>query len=113
MTQKYPNIAIIGAGNMGSSLIQGLIRANYPASALWAAEPDQEKRAQLEREFAIHTTESNIEAVNMADAIILAVKPQYIASVVTKIAPAVQSRKPLIISIAAGIPINNIQTCLK
>ncbi|HEX4046028.1 MAG TPA: pyrroline-5-carboxylate reductase [Gammaproteobacteria bacterium] len=109
------NIAIIGAGNMGSSLIAGLIKNNHPSNKLWAADPSQEKLDYLQQHFHIHTSQENHLAIQAAEVIILAVKPQMLAEVAKNLQPiltAQPSQKPLIISIAAGIREANLQQWL-
>jgi len=105
-------IAIIGAGNMGTSLLGGLIANQFPASQLWITDPDSEKLHVLEQQFNIQTALHNNDAVNAADVIILAVKPQMIANVMKEIAISVQTKKTLVISVAAGIRIDALQNGL-
>ncbi|MFZ2314818.1 MAG: pyrroline-5-carboxylate reductase [Gammaproteobacteria bacterium] len=104
-----PTIAIIGAGNMGLSLIGGLIKDQHPPSHIIAADPSVEKLTQLEQRFSIKTTSDNKAAVIAADVVIFAVKPQYFANVAKELAPIMQDHHPLVISIAAGIRISHIQ----
>src|SRR5579883_2618863 len=104
-----PVIAVIGAGNMGTSLIGGLINDGYPPDKLWASNPHQEKLSQLQHNFHIHTTTDNTTAAQSADSVILAVKPSLIATVTNELRPIIQRRKPLVISIAAGIRETTIQ----
>src|SRR5579863_7598091 len=98
-----PTIAIIGTGNMGSSLIHGLITNGHPRDKLWGTDPSEEKLAYLRETFAIHTSADNVQAVQAADIVIFAVKPQIFAHVATALAEAIQTRKCLVISIAAGV----------
>lgn len=108
----HSNIAIIGSGHMGSSLLGGLIANHYPPEKIWITDSDTTKLEQLKNQFKIHTTTKNQEAVEMADAVILAVKPQVLSEVAFEIAKSVQHKKPLIISIAAGIRAESIQKWL-
>lgn len=107
-----PTIAIIGAGNMGLSLIGGLITDKHPANQIIATNPSSEKLAQLEQRFNIKTTTDNMAAAKTADVIIFAVKPQYIADVAKQLAPCIQEHRPLVISIAAGIKTAHLQKWL-
>lgn len=107
-----PCIAMIGAGHMGSSLISGLIRNGHSSQQLWAADTNTEKLEELKSHFNIQTTLNNIEAVNAADIVVFAIKPQMFAEVATDLAEVIQSRKPLILSIAAGIRESSIQEWL-
>ena len=102
-------IAIIGAGNMGASLLGGLIANQFPAKEFWVTDADVKKLKALQQEFSVHTTTQNNEAVNVADVIILAVKPQIIQDVIKELSSIVKNKKPLIISIAAGVRIDALQ----
>lgn len=102
-------ISIIGAGNMGSNLIGGLIRNGYSPDKLWACDLNEEKLAVLKREFNIHTTTHNSEAVQAANVIIFAVKPQFFAQAAREAANVIQSTQPLVISVAAGIRVASIE----
>jgi pyrroline-5-carboxylate reductase len=103
-----PVITVIGAGNMGSSLIGGLIKDGHPCQKIWASDADEEKLSFLKQRFDVNTTVNNINAAQMADVIILAIKPQYFGAVVTELAKTLREHKPLIISIAAGIRTESI-----
>ncbi len=106
---NIPVIAIIGAGNMGSSLIGGLINTGHPCGKIWATDPDNEKLEHLHQSFQINTTPENSKAAQAADILVLAVKPQLFAQVAKDLAPQIQAHKPLVISIAAGIRESSIQ----
>lgn len=112
MNKITPTIAIIGAGNMGSSLLGGLINKNYAAGQLWATDSDAEKLHSLKQQFKIHTTTNNVEAVKTADVVIFAVKPQILQDVSEELASSIQKGNPLIISIVSGIRETNIQKWL-
>ena len=104
-------LAFIGAGNMARSLIGGLIEAGHPKKNLIATDPNETARAQLTTLFGIQTLADNQQAAQQADVIILAVKPQQLQDVCKLLADAVQHR-PLILSIAAGIRIGDIDRWL-
>lgn len=105
-------IAFIGAGNMASSLIGGLCQQGYPSEAIWATRRDLQALTALKQRFAIHTTTDNIEAVKQADIVVLAVKPQGLSSLCHTLHDTIQQQKPLVISIAAGISDNHLQSWL-
>lgn len=108
-----PVITILGAGNMGKSLIGGLIKDGYPSDKLWAADPSEEKLIALQNQFQIHTSQDNAKAIQSADVIIFAIKPQVFAETAIDIANIIQMRKPLLISIAAGVRIHQIEEWVK
>ncbi|WP_163144543.1 pyrroline-5-carboxylate reductase, partial [Arhodomonas sp. KWT] len=69
-------IAFIGGGNMARSLIGGLVADGYPAARIRVADPSEERRDELAGRFGVTVTGDNAEAVDGADAVVLAVKPQ-------------------------------------
>ena len=104
-------IAFIGGGNMAASLIGGLLAASTPASNLLVAEPDSARCRQLEQQYGIRSTTDN-RAVLDAEVVILAVKPQLLQSVCRALAPGIETRSPLFISIAAGVRSADIERWL-
>lgn len=101
---SYPTIAFIGAGNMASSLIEGLHQQHYPSDAIWVTRRNDAALATLAQRFVgIHTTTDNIHAVAHADIVILAIKPQGLAELCQTLRQSIQTKQPLVISIAAGI----------
>ncbi len=106
------NIGFIGGGNMARSLIGGLVADGVAPQRLWVAEPDAERRAALAAQFGVHITADNSELAATVDALVLAVKPQQMKAVCGEIASTVQSRKPLLISIAAGLRLEALQRWL-
>ncbi len=98
-----PVIAMIGGGNMGGSLIGGMIKNGHPAEKIIATDPSPEKLQHLQQSFCTQVTADNLAAAAKADVIIFAVKPQIFAAVAEPMKDIVQQRKPLVISIAAGV----------
>jgi len=97
------SIGFIGGGNMAASIIGGLLSDGFKASNICVAEPVDALRGQLAANFKIRTEADNNLVVNDVDVLVLAVKPQMMKSVTEQIAGSVQGKKPLVISIAAGI----------
>jgi pyrroline-5-carboxylate reductase len=102
-------IAFIGAGNMAISLIRGLLENGTEATAIVAADPNPEQRMKA-ADLGITTLEDNNAAIHQAEVIVLAVKPQIAANVVKSL----DSINPqhLVISIAAGINLESLQSWL-
>ena len=106
-------ISIIGTGNMGEALVSGLISSG-------TAKPENiictdirgDKLKSVKERYDVVTTEDNIKAVEASEIVIYAVKPQIIASVLKETAHVLDMSK-LIISIAAGVPLAAIESCLK
>ncbi len=96
-------IAFIGGGNMARSLIGGLIADGFDAGAIRVAEPDPDQRGELAAAFGVTALADNLEAVQGADAVVLAVKPQVIREVAAEIGQRAREEGAVVISIAAGI----------
>ena len=109
---KTNNITFIGGGNMATSLIGGLIADGYDAKRLTVSDPDSDKLSRLAARYGIHTTNDNDLAVESADVVVLAVKPQIIKGVATDLAPIIREKQPLVISIAAGVQENALHRWL-
>lgn len=104
-----PRLAFIGAGNMASALIGGLVKQGFAAQQITASDPYPAMLEKLKSVAPVTLTSDNIAAVSNADVVILAVKPQVMKQVLEPLAETLQQRRPLIISIAAGIEIASIE----
>lgn len=107
-----PRVAFVGGGNMARSLIGGLVRAGATASHITVAEPNADLRDALARDYGVAVYDNAADAARGADAVVLAVKPQVMKTVCTSLSAVAQERKPLIVSIAAGIRIEQIDAWL-
>ncbi|MBU2279236.1 MAG: NAD(P)-binding domain-containing protein, partial [Gammaproteobacteria bacterium] len=74
-------VAFIGAGNMARCLIAALVKQGYPAANIIASNRNSDKLAALASDFGIQITDDNVHAARVADVIVLAVKPQFMAEV--------------------------------
>ena len=102
-------IAFIGAGNMASSLIGGLVNGGHPGSDIHVADPDQARLKSHAEHHGVNTYADNSRALAHADVVVLAVKPQVMAEVVRGAADAIAQHKPLVISVAAGVRASDIE----
>jgi pyrroline-5-carboxylate reductase len=100
---KTQKIGFIGGGNMATSLVSGLIASGHEPGSIWVSDISPEQLKSLAERLQVNVTASNETVVNESDVVVLAVKPQIMRDVAKQIAPAIQQRKPLIVSIAAGI----------
>jgi pyrroline-5-carboxylate reductase len=103
------SVAFIGGGNMARSLIGALIRGGANAHSIAVAEPETGLREALARDFGVAVHADNAKAVRNADTIVLAVKPQVMRDVCAGIGAALGDARPLIVSIAAGIRLDQIE----
>ena len=105
------HIAFIGAGNMASSMIAGLIGQGHPASLLSVAAPNEKQRGQLANRYDVTPWTDNNQAIAGAEIVVLAVKPQVMAEVCQQLAPSLAPQQ-LVISVAAGITTQTLQSWL-
>lgn len=104
-------LAFIGAGNMAWAIMQGLLKSGYtPQQIIACNKSNLSRRAELQA-VGIATDFTNLQAVENADVIILAVKPQFMAEVCAEFAQLDLSKK-WIISVAAGISVQRLQQLL-
>lgn len=105
-------IGFIGAGNMAGALIKGLLRAGqYAPADVWVSDPVDAQLRRLKRLHKVDFTRDNRELVRQSQTIVLAVKPQVMATVLDDVRVEVNPRK-LFISIAAGFPLRRLETGL-
>ncbi len=104
-------LAIIGCGNMGSAIAEGIISANYlPSENLILNRRNTESLDSFAKKGCIVCGDT-LEAARMADVIMLAVKPQMICDVMKQIKDTANGK--LIISIAAGTTVDTIKSTLE
>lgn len=113
MVTKLPRIAILGTGNMGGAILQGLTQPGVSSDAIRVTTRSEASASKLratgvsaESLEVLHS--ANSVAVVDADIIVLAVKPAQIARLLGEIAP---SAKPeaVIVSVAAGITLATME----
>ncbi len=97
---------------MAEALIKGLLKRQiFSPKDILCSEPVEERRKYLEKEYQIKTYSNNSEAVKNAQIVLLAVKPQVIDVVLKELSPSIQDSH-LVISIAAGVTLEQLQTLL-
>lgn len=97
------SIAFIGGGNMARSLIAGLVRQGTPAADIHVAEPVAALRDALAADFGVTPHATASEAAAQAGTWLLAVKPQVLREVCDTLQSLATAKRPLLVSIAAGI----------
>ena len=99
-------IAFIGAGVMAESMIAGLLKqALIPADRIVASHPRDDRRRNLSARFGIRTTESNREAAQDADLVLLTIKPQVLHGVLRQLSGSLRPDQ-IAVSVIAGAPID-------
>jgi pyrroline-5-carboxylate reductase len=108
----HPLVGFIGAGNMARSLAGGLQKNGWKKDQIILSDPEPAQRQAIETMLGIKAFADNSEVADRADLLVLAVKPQILADVSKALATTVQKKKPLVISIAAGVRIEDIDRWL-
>jgi len=103
------SIVFIGGGNMGEALIKVMLLAHCVSpEKIVVADIREERLSCLASQYKIRTIPDNRKALEKARVVVLAVKPQVIASVAEEIAPSLAPER-LVISIAAGIGLSRLR----
>lgn len=106
-------VGLVGTGNMGEALIKGLIHGHVcKPEQIFCSDTRLERLKAIRETYGVKGTSHNIEVVKHSDILILAVKPQIMKEVVHEVTKYLDLSK-LIISIAAGVPLDAIESCAK
>jgi pyrroline-5-carboxylate reductase len=112
MSLKGKRVGFLGAGNIGDAMIKGLLQSGLvPAGAIHTSDARPDRLAQIVKQYGIQSAADNLALVRASDVIVLAVKPQIIATVLKEIAPAVDDTK-LVVSVAAGVATSTLRANL-
>jgi len=105
---KSLRITFIGCGNMGRSLIGGLIANGLSENFIIGTDINPEQRQTTASQYNIEVLEDNQQAIKDADVVVLAVKPQSMEDTLKPIKVTLSLGNPLLISIAAGIKLSHL-----
>lgn len=106
-------VGLIGGGNMGRAIGGGLLRGGMHATDLMVAEPVALQADRLRKElYGARVTDDNNAVAAAAEVLLFSVKPQILRPVCEGVAKTVQKSRPLIMSIAAGPKIDDINDWL-
>lgn len=102
-------IGFIGAGNMASAIVRGMVSGGVRGGDILVYDVDTAKQVALFEECGVCMCGSAEEVIRGTEAVVLAVKPQVFPTLLPQLAPALQECEPLVISIAAGKTIAQIE----
>lgn len=113
MIQLDKRICFIGAGNMAEAIINGLLKSKVSKPEnLFASDVNAQRLGYIAKQYGINTDKNNIVTFQCSDIIFLAVKPQHINAALKEITNDLNpenTKRKIIVSIAAGIPIKQIE----
>jgi pyrroline-5-carboxylate reductase len=106
---RNDKVAIIGCGNIGLSLLQGLLKEKtIPAGNVTVTRRNIRELAYLEAQ-GVHITSDNILAIRDSNLIVIAVKPYNILEVLGEVKEYLDPERHVLISVTAGISLEAIQ----
>ncbi|PKM37845.1 MAG: pyrroline-5-carboxylate reductase [Gammaproteobacteria bacterium HGW-Gammaproteobacteria-10] len=100
---KTKKIGFIGGGNMASSLITGLIASGHSPSQIWVSDINQDVLKTLANNLNINISVANEAVIEEVEVVVLAIKPQVLREVAENCAAIIRKKRPLVVSIAAGV----------
>jgi pyrroline-5-carboxylate reductase len=106
MPDMNKRIAIIGGGNLGAAIAEGLINSGFATASNIMVTKRNIKTLQALEEKGVKLSTDNNEAVAFADLVILAVKPFQVIDVIDKIKTRISPKKHLLISVVTGVTID-------
>jgi pyrroline-5-carboxylate reductase len=102
-------ICVLGAGKAGEALVAGLLSSGWSKPAdIVATARHQERIDELSKRYGIEGTLDNVAAVEGAQVVVIAVKPQDIEALLGDVGAALDSSQT-VVSIAAAIPTELIE----
>lgn len=105
-------IGFIGCGNMGKAILGGIINSGKIAlENIFVSTRSEESKSKIENEFKIKASLDNNEVTAFSDILFLAVKPNIFKDVLKEISENI-NRDKLVVSIAAGVTVKDIEDIL-
>jgi len=102
-------IAIIGAGNIGSALLEGLLKSEQMDPSRITVTDLRAEILESLRARGFDTTFNNAEALAKANIVILCIKPWGVAKILTELAPHLDPSRHILVSIAAGVSMATLE----
>ena len=107
-------IGFIGTGNMASAIIKGIIEKEFiKAKNIYLFDVMTDKVTEFSKEIGANVCRSNDELIRSVDVVVLSVKPNIIEKILNETRELIIEKRPLLISIAAGTPIEKLSTFLR
>ncbi|MDF0531709.1 pyrroline-5-carboxylate reductase [Tsukamurella sp. 8F] len=103
------DLTLIGGGRIGEALLGGLIAAGHEPGTLTVVEHSADRGAKLAERHGVNAVTAADEGLAGADVVVVAVKPDVVDSVLPAIAAA---GVPLVVSVAAGVPLRRFEAAL-
>jgi pyrroline-5-carboxylate reductase len=103
-------IAVLGCGQIGESLVRGMIASGFAApTQIHVTTRRAARAAELEAALGVVASTDNVAAARGAEVILVAVKPKLVLQVLSEVASALGGADPLVISVAAAVDTATIE----
>lgn len=107
-------VGFIGTGNMANAIVRGMVGSGgFPADEVVVFDRNADKRELLGSDLGVRVVGSAEELVEVSDVVVVAVKPQGISALLTGLAEQVADRRRVVVSIAAGTPLERLESFLE
>jgi pyrroline-5-carboxylate reductase len=114
MENNGKKLGFIGAGNMATAIIEGILKSNkFLPSEIFVSHPSAVKSKKYSHLNIMTEIADNEQIIKTCDVIILCVKPQIVEKVTQQFRDLIDAEKHLIISICAGVDLNKLTTILR
>ena len=110
---KDTRIAIIGCGNLGTSIVNGLLKqGDFSPQNLHVTKRNPANLLYLQ-DLGVRVHSDNVIAAKESDIVILGVKPFNVTAVLNEIKPVLDPKNQVIVSLATGVTLDEMFTVLK
>lgn len=107
-------IGFVGTGNMASAIIKGVIEKDFIKSEnIYLFDVMTDKVTEFSKEIGANVCRSNDELIRSVDVVVLSVKPNIIEKILNETRELIIEKRPLLVSIAAGTPIEKLSAFLR
>ncbi len=108
MSFEQCEIGFIGGGNMAEALFGGLVAAGRDPVTVLVSEPNDDRRGTIAARHGVIVTADNRDVAANCETVVIAVKPQVMAGALEPVSDELAARRPLLVSVAAGITLDSL-----
>jgi len=104
-------IAILGCGNLGQSIANGLLESGIPAAQITVTKRNLSSLAHFQK-LGVNVTTKNAQAIKNSELIIVALKPYTILEILSDVKGSFQTDKHILVSLATGITLSDMEAAI-
>jgi pyrroline-5-carboxylate reductase len=106
-------IGVLGCGKMGAALTRGLVVSKLvPPERVFVSDIDEVRTGKVAKDLQVTVFEANLRVVQHSDVVVVALKPDVLRQELPKLGEAIDHRGALVVSIAAGVGLAELQQML-